>query len=188
MSSLIVIEFMTLDGVTQDPDGSDGTAAGGWAFRYGPGPVAGDKFTLGPVLDTGAMLLGRRTWELFAKLWPGRDDPFAAKLNAMPKLVATRSLRTADAWQNSTVLGGDLVTAVRAAKRERDIVVTGSASVVRPLMDADLVDEYRLVMFPLVLGTGTRLFPDGAPPARLDLVSAEAVGPAARLIYTRARV
>ena len=97
MSRLIVIEFMSLDGVMHDPDGSDGSAQGGWAFRYGREAVAGDKFGLGEVLDTGAMLLGRRTWQLFAKIWPGRDDPFSAKLNAMPKLVVIRSLDQAAA-------------------------------------------------------------------------------------------
>ena len=79
MSRVIVIEFMSLDGVMDDPDGSDGSPQGGWAFRYGPEAVAGDKFGLGEVLDTGTMLLGRRTWQLFAKIWPGRDDEFSAR-------------------------------------------------------------------------------------------------------------
>jgi dihydrofolate reductase len=111
------------------------------------------------VLDTGAMLLGRRTWQLFAGIWPGRDDPFSAKLNAMPKLVASHSLENAAGWQNSTVLRGDLVTEAGKRKQEQDIVVTGSVSVIRELMAHDLVDEYRLLVFPLVLGAGTRLFP-----------------------------
>ena len=80
MSRVIVIEFVSLDGVMHDPDGSEGSRQGGWAFRYGPEAVAGDKFGLGEVLDTGAMLLGRRTWRLFAKIWPGRDDEFSAKM------------------------------------------------------------------------------------------------------------
>ena len=137
------------------------------------------------MLDTGAMLLGRRTWELFAKIWPGRDDPFSAKMNAMPKLVVSRSLEHADRWQNSAVLRGDLVTEVRKRKQARDIVITGSASVVHTLMAHDEVDEYRLVVFPLVLGEGTRVFPDGTAPANLALVSAQTAGPAVRLIYTR---
>ena len=95
MSRVIVIEFVSLDGVMHDPDGSEGSAQGGWAFRYGPEAVAGDKFGLGEVLDTGVMLLGRRTWQLFAKIWPGRDDEFSAKMNAMPKLVVSRSLAQA---------------------------------------------------------------------------------------------
>ena len=184
MRRVIVIEFVSLDGVMQDPDGSEGSSQGGWAFRYGPEAVAGDKFGLGEVLDTGTMLLGRRTWQLFSKIWPDRDDEFSAKMNAMPKLVVSRSMERATEWQNSTVLEGDVVAAVRERKRTRDIMVTGSASVVRTLMAHDLVDEYRLIVFPIVLGAGTRLFPDGTP-IDLNLVSAQTAGPAVRLIYTR---
>ena len=184
MSRVIVIEFVSLDGVMQDPDGSEGSSQGGWAFRYGPEAVAGDKFGLGEVLDTGTMLLGRRTWQLFSKIWPDRDDEFSAKMNAMPKLVVSRSMDRATEWQNSTVLEGDVVAAVRERKRARDIMVTGSASVVRTLMAHDLVDEYRLMVFPIVLGAGTRLFPDGTP-IDLNLVSVQTAGPAVRLIYTR---
>jgi dihydrofolate reductase len=185
MSKVIVIEFASLDGVMHDPDGSDGSPQGGWMFRYGPEAVAGDKFGLGEVLDTGVMLLGRRTWELFTKIWPGRDDPFSAKMNAMPKLVVSRSLEHATEWQNSAVLRGDLITEVRRRKQARDIVITGSASVVHTLAAHGEVDEYRLIVFPLVLGEGTRLFPDGTAPASLALVSAQAIGPAVRLIYNR---
>jgi dihydrofolate reductase len=185
MSQVIVIEFVSLDGVMHDPDGSEGSPQGGWAFRYGREAVAGDKFGLGEVLDTGAMLLGRRTWQMFAGIWPGRDDPFSAKLNAMPKLVVSHSLQNADGWQNSAVLQGDLITEVQKRKQAHDIVVTGSVSVVRTLMAHDLVDEYRLLVFPLVLGAGTRLFPDGTAPVNLALVSAQTAGPAVRLIYTR---
>jgi dihydrofolate reductase len=185
MSRVIVIEFVSVDGIMEDPDGSDGSAQGGWAFRYGPQAVAGDKFRLGEVLDTGTMLLGRRTWQLFAGIWPGRDDEFSAKLNAMPKLVASRSLDQVGAWQNSALLGGDLLAAVRERKQAHDIVVAGSASIVRALAADDLVDEYRLLVFPLVLGVGERLFPDGSQPAALALVAAETAGPAVRLVYDR---
>jgi dihydrofolate reductase len=185
MSRVIVIEFVSLDGVMQDPDGSEGSKQGGWAFRYGREAVAGDKFGLGEVLDTGMLLLGRRTWQSFAKIWPGRDDEFSAKMNAIPKLVASGSLDQTGDWQNSAVLEGDLVAAVREHKHTRDVVVAGSASVVRTLMASDLVDEYRLLVFPLVLGTGERLFPDGATPMDLNLTSAQTVGAALRLIYTR---
>jgi dihydrofolate reductase len=177
MSHVIVIEFVSLDGVMQDPDG--------WAFRYGPEPVTGDPFGLSEVLETGALLLGRRTWQMFAGIWPGRDDPFSAKMNAMPKLVMSRSLEHAAGWQNSIVLRGDLVTEVGKRQQEQDIVVMGSASVVHALMAHDLVDQYRLLVFPLILGAGTRLFPDGATPADLALASAGTRGAAARLVYTR---
>jgi dihydrofolate reductase len=185
MSRLIVVEFTSLDGVMHDPDGSDGSPQGGWVFRYGPEAVANDPFGLGEVLDTGALLLGRRTWELFAKIWPGRDDPFSAAMNAMPKLVASRSLAQATDWQNSAVLRGDLVAEVRKRKQARDIVIMGSASLVHALAAHGEVDEYRLMVFPLVLGEGTRVFPDGAAPVSLALVSAQAAGPRVRLIYTR---
>jgi dihydrofolate reductase len=187
MSKVIVVEFVSLDGVMHDPDGSDGSPLGGWAFRYGPEPVAGDKFRLGEVMDTGAMLLGRRTWQLFAKLWPSRDDPFSAKMNAMTKLVASRSLDHADEWQNSVVLPGELTAEVRERKQAQDVVVVGSASVAHTLMAENMVDEYRLLVFPVILGEGTRMFPEGTPPAGLDLVAAETAGPAVRLTYRRAR-
>lgn len=186
MSKVIVIAFMSLDGVTHDPDGNEESPQGGWAFRYGPEAVTGDPFRLGKVLDTGALLLGRRTWQFFTKVWPGRADPFSAQLNAMPKLVASRSLEHTDEWQNSSVLRGDLAAEVLERKQEQDIVVMGSASVTRTLMANDLVDEYRLMVFPLVLGEGTHLFPEGTRPANLALVSAEPQGPAVRLIYRRA--
>ncbi len=185
MSKVIVIEFVSLDGVMQDPDGSEGTRHGGWAFRFGPAAVAGDKFHLGEVLDTGAMLLGRRTWQLFAKIWPDRDGDFAAKMNAIPKLVASHSLGEAGDWKNSAVLDGDLVAEVSKRKRTRDLVITGSASVVRTLMEHDLVDEYRLLVFPVVIGGGNRLFRDGTPPMDLHLESAEPAGAGALLIYSR---
>lgn len=120
-----------MDGIVSDPDGSAGTPTGGWAFRHGPETVAGDKFRLGETLDQGVMLLGRRTWQLFSRIWPGRDDPFAARMNAAPKLVASRTLTDTSAWATST------------------------------LIDGDLIDEYRLLTFPTILGTGERLFPTG---------------------------
>ncbi|MET9631753.1 dihydrofolate reductase family protein [Lentzea sp. NPDC006480] len=181
MSDLIVIEFVTLDGVVEDPDGSGGTAGGGWAFRHGPEAVAGDKFGLGPLLDTGVMLLGRTTWELFAKLWPGRTDGFSTKMNDLPKLVASRSLTEVDGWRNSALVEGDLVSQVREVKARQDVVVTGSISVVRELAEAGLVDEYRLMVFPTVIGAGQRLFSDRM--SDLHLISLERRGSAALLRY-----
>ena len=184
--SVIVIEFMSVDGVVQDPDGAEGTEQGGWAFRYGPAPVAGDKFKLGKLLDTGALLLGRKTWEHFARLWPTRSDDFSNKMNNMTKLVASRSLDRVDAWSNSSLIGADVIDEVAKRKLTQDLVVTGSTSLVHSLMAQDLVDEYRLLIFPTVLGQGTRLFEDETAPVDLDLVSVEPVGPAVLAVYRRA--
>src|SRR6266496_1218235 len=168
--SVIVIAFITLDGIVSDPDGSAGTPTGGWMFRHGPETVAGDKVQLGRTLDDGVMLLGRTTWELFSRLWPGRDDPFSTRMNAAPKLVASRTLTDTSAWANSQVVDGDLVDVVK--NEPRDVIIAGSFSVVHALMAEDLVDEYRLLAFPTILGTGDRLFPDGAP-KYLECLAAE---------------
>jgi dihydrofolate reductase len=181
--SVIVIEFMTLDGRTSDPDGRGGTPAGGWAFRHGPQTVAGDKFRLGRAMDDGVMLLGRRTWQLFAQLWPTRDDPFSTRMNAMPKLVASRTLTDASAWANSKIIDDAPVAAVKS--EERDMIVAGSISIVHTLMSHDLIDEYRLLIFPTVLGTGDQLFPTGRPPLHLECLSAEPVGAAILARYAR---
>ena len=177
--SVIVVEFITLDGVVDDPDGSAGTAFGGWAFGHGPEAVAGDKFRLGPLLDTGTLLFGRTTWELFAKLWPGRTGEFPDRLNAARKLVASRTLTDVTAWNNSSLLKGELVEAVK--REERDVIVIGSIGIARELAGHDLVDEYRVLVFPSVAGAGRRLF-DGAA-ADLRLVSSTQVGSAVLSTY-----
>jgi dihydrofolate reductase len=182
--SVIVIEFITLDGIVSDPDGSGGTPAGGWAFRYGPGTVAGDKFRLGSTLDDGVMLLGRTTWQLFSRLWPERDDPFSARMNAVPKLVASTTLSDVSAWANSQIIDGDLVDTVK--REQRDVIITGSLSVVRSLQAEDLIDEYRLLTFPVALGTGERLFRAGSPPVYLECRSVEQAGAAVLARYGRA--
>ena len=180
MGRVIVIEFVTLDGIVTDPDGSGGTAAGGWAFRHGPESVGGDKFRLGQLMETGVLLLGRSTWELFSRIWPNRDDEFATRMNKMAKLVASHSLTDVSAWSNSELLDGDLAEAVRA--ETRDVVVSGSLSVVRALQEADLVDEYRLLTFPSVVGAGDRLF---ETPIHLELRSAVQAGAAVLATYER---
>ncbi|MFJ8912364.1 dihydrofolate reductase family protein [Amycolatopsis sp. NPDC102389] len=180
MNDIIVIEFTTLDGVVEDPDGSGGTAHGGWAFRHGPEAVSGDKFDLGARLETGALLLGRKTWQLFSKLWPNRTDEFSARMNNATKVVASRTLTDVGAWQNSTVLSGDLADEARRLREERDVIVIGSIGIARTLMAQGLVDEYRLLVFPVVLGAGRRLF---ETPCDLTLVSTEQRGAAASLRY-----
>lgn len=183
MGRAIVIEFVSLDGVVSDPDGSAGTPYGGWAFRHGPESVAGDKFRLGATLDDGVLLLGRQTWELFGRIWPGRTDDFAVRMNKAAKVVASSSLTDASAWSNSSLLDGDLVDWVRG--EARDVIVTGSLSVVRALQEADLVDEYRLLTFPSIIGQGERLFPPVDAPVHLSCVSAVPVGAAVLTQYER---
>jgi dihydrofolate reductase len=186
MNRVIVIQFITIDGVIEDPDGSGGSPDGGWAFRFGREAVAGDKFKLGPRLDTGALLFGRETWQLFAKLYPGRSDKFSTQLNTAPKWVASRTLDDVSAWNNSRLIEGELTEAVQRLRDERDVIVIGSTSVVHTLMERDLVDEYRLLVFPAVLGRGGRLFTGHTPVSDLRLISAEPSGAAALLRYEKA--
>ena len=182
--SVIVIEFITMDGIVSDPDGSGGTPAA--ARPSGTAPKRS------PVTSSGSAARWMREsccWAaaptLFSRLWPGRDDPFSARMNAVPKLVASRALADTSAWANSRVIDGDLVQAVK--NEPRDVIITGSLSVVHALMTADLVDEYRLLTFPTILGTGDRLFPPGRPPAYLEVLSAEQSGAAVLTRYGRAR-
>ena len=180
MGKIIVNQFVTLDGIVEDPDGSGGTPGGGWAFRSGPEGVAGDKFKLGPMLDTGALLLGRSTWELFSHLWPNRSDEFARAMNRMQKVVVSRSAPDLGAWSNSSLLENDLEAGAARLARERDVLVVGSTSVVHALTAAGLVDEYRLLVFPTVVGVGGKLFVE---PLDLELASVEASGPAVLVSY-----
>jgi dihydrofolate reductase len=179
----IVLAFSTLDGIIEDPDGSGGTPRGGWAFR--DGPVAPDHFRLGRKLDTGVLLLGRKTWELFSHIWPRRSDDFSLAMNRIPKLVASRSLTDLSAWENSSLMDGDLLDAVEQNKADRDVIITGSASIVHALAERDQVDEYRMLLFPTALGTGTPLFSPRAAPTQLRLLSAETSGPAILARYGR---
>jgi dihydrofolate reductase len=175
MGRLIVVQFITLDGVVADPDGSDGTPFGGWAMRFGPEGVSGDKFRLGEILTTGTLLFGRRTWEHFATLWPARDDAFSRAMNAASKAVVTTRALPEGAWSNSRRIDGGLLDWVGHTRASRDVVVIGSGSVVEALAAAGAVDEYRLLTFPVAVGDGRRLFRGGE---RLALRSAERVGPA----------
>ena len=163
MGDVIVVQFSTADGVVSDPDGRWGTGYGGWAFRYGPGRVTDDKFRLGSRMEQGVQLYGRRTWEHFARLWPGRGGDFARVMNAVPKRVATRTGIDATAWSNSAAIDGDPLAWVKDETSRRDVVVIGSLSLVHALAAADLVDEYRLITFPTVVGAGDRLFAAGTP-------------------------
>jgi dihydrofolate reductase len=178
MGKIVVSEFVSLDGVMEDPGGSEGTPHGGWAFKFERG-ADGDTYKLEELRDAEAMLLGRVTYEGFAKAWPSITDEqgFAAKMNSMPKYVVSSSLENAD-WENSTILRGDAVAEVTELKRKLagNILVAGSTSLVHALHDAGLIDEYRLMIYPTVLGGGKRLFRDGASPAAYEAVDVRPAG------------
>jgi dihydrofolate reductase len=171
---VIVSQFVTLDGVVENPDG--------WAFRIGPKRVAGDDFKLGSIFDTGVLLMGRTTWEVFSRRWPNRTDEFAHAMNRIPKVVVSRSAPALDAWSNSSLLKGELVAGVADLKREQDVVVFGSTSVVHALAAADAVDEYRLLVIPTAVGAGARLF---VAAVNLQLTAFEKVGEAILARYDR---
>ena len=163
MGTVAVTEFITIDGVVEDPGGAEGFDRGGWAFKFERGED-GDKFKLDETLRADAMLLGRVTYEGFAAAWPDREDEqgFAAKMNSMPKYVVSRTLDD-PSWQNTTVLRD--LDAVAKLKNEVDgeLLVHGSATLVQGLVERDLVDELRLMVFPTLLGGGKRLFAEGEP-------------------------
>jgi dihydrofolate reductase len=186
MGDIIVIQFATLDGVVSDPDGRAGTEHGGWAFRYGSGPVTDDKFRLGSRMEQGVQLYGRRTWEQFARIWPSRDTAYAQLMNTVPKRVATRTGIDASAWSNSAAIDGDPLAWAREERSRRDVVVIGSLPLVHALAAADLVDEYRLITFPTVVGTGDRLFATGVP-ADFRFTEVDAVGAAVLTVLHRER-
>jgi dihydrofolate reductase len=180
MGRIVVSEFVSVDGVMEDPGGSEGTRNAGWTFRFDRG-TEGDGFKLDEVLDAGALLLGRITYQGFASAWPTIEDPvgFAAKMNAMPKYVVSNTLADADAdWNNSTVLRGDAVADITALKKgfDGDLLVNGSASLVQLLAEHGLVDEYRLMVFPILLGSGKRLFGDLGEAPFLHLDSVQTIG------------
>lgn len=176
MGKVIVIQFITLDGVVEDPDGRGGAGFGGWAFRFGREAIAGDLFRLGPVLDTCVLLFGRRTWEHFSRLWPQRTDPFSAAMNRARKVVVSTGAPDLAGWANSERLDADLVDGVARLAAEHDVVVIGSISVVRALQAAGRVDELRLFTLPTVIGEAeaVRLFD---APAEFELISVDAAGP-----------
>ncbi len=173
---IVVTEFVSLDGVMEDPGGAENFRHGGWTFEINRGDE-GDKFKLDEALDAEALLLGRVTYEGFAEAWPSREGEFADKFNAMPKYVVSSTLDE-PGWNNSTVLKGDVVDEVAKLREERDgdIVVHGSARLVQTLIEKDLVDELRLMVFPVVLGTGRRLFGDTSDKKRLRLTESKTVG------------
>ena len=188
MGRIVVTEFVSLDGVMEDPGGAEDYRHGGWTFEIERGEE-GDRFKLEETLDTEALLLGRVTYEGFAAAWPTREGEFADKFNSMPKYVVSSTLGEPE-WSNSTVLKGDIVEEVPRLRREfeGDVVVHGSAQLVQTLIENDLVDELRLMVFPVVLGSGKRLFGETSDKKRLRLVDSKMVGDGvAILTYSPAR-
>jgi dihydrofolate reductase len=186
MGRIVVTEFISLDGVIEAPGGGEDYKYGGWTFEIDRGDE-GNRFKLDETMSSAALLLGRRTYEGFAAAWPERDGEFADKFNTMPKYVVSSTLRDPE-WSNSTVLSGDVVDEITKLKREQDgdIVVHGSAQLVQSLIENDLVDELRLMVFPVVLGTGKRLFGQTTDKKRLRLSSSTVVGDGVAIqVYTR---
>jgi dihydrofolate reductase len=186
MGRIVVTEFISLDGVVEDPGGSEDFKYGGWSFEYWRGDE-GDKFKLDETMASDALLLGRRTYEGFADAWPQRDGEFADKFNTMPKYVVSSTLEDPE-WTNSTVIDGDVSDAVARLKEEYDgdVVVHGSVQLVQELLDKDLVDELRLMVFPVVLGSGKQLWGETSDKKGLKLVDSKFVGDGvAILIYGR---
>jgi dihydrofolate reductase len=187
MGRIVVTEFVSLDGVMEDPGGSEQFEHGGWSFEVDRGDE-GNKFKLDETMSSDALLLGRVTYEGFAEAWPSREGEFADRFNSMPKYVVSSTLENPE-WSNSTVLKGDLAEEVAKLKQEYDgdVVVHGSAQLVQGLLERDLVDELRLMVYPVVLGNGKRLFGETSDKQALRLADSKTVGDGvAILVYQRA--
>jgi dihydrofolate reductase len=176
MARIVVTEFVSLDGVMEAPGGGEDFRHAGWSFEIERG-AEGDQFKLDETRNSEALLLGRVTYEGFARAWPSREGEFADKFNSMPKYVVSSTLENPE-WTNTTVLNGDVAEEVTKLKEEHDgdIVVHGSARLVQTLLEHDLVDELRLMVFPVVLGTGKRLFGETSDKKPLQLVDSKVVG------------
>ncbi len=176
MGKVIASEFITLDGVIEDPGGADNFELGGWAFQFERGPE-GDKFKMDEVMEAESLLLGRVTYEGFAKAWPSRTGDFADKMNGMPKYVVSSTL-TNPTWNNTTIMKGNITDAVTKLKEthQGDILIAGSGRLVNVLTKNHLIDEYRLMLYPVILGMGKQLFGAGIDRLSLKLVEVKPVG------------
>ena len=176
MGRIVVTEFVSLDGVMEAPGGDEDFKHAGWTFEIDRGDE-GNQFKVDETMNTEALLLGRKTYEGFARAWPSREGEFADKFNSMPKYVVSSTLSDPE-WTNSTVLDGDLAESVAKLKADLDgdIVVHGSAQLVQGLLEANLVDELRLMVFPVVLGSGKRLFGETSDKKPLRLTDTKTVG------------
>jgi dihydrofolate reductase len=185
MGRIVATEFVSLDGVMEDPGGSEDYRYRGWSFEFKRGEE-GDQFKLDETMASDALLLGRVTFEGFADSWPGREGEFADKFNNMPKYVVSSTIENPE-WTNSTVIKGDISEEVSRLKErhEGDIVVHGSAQLVQALLDNDLVDELRLMVFPVLLGTGKRIFGETSDKKPLRLVDSKTVGDGVAILVYR---
>jgi dihydrofolate reductase len=176
MGRIIVTEFVSLDGVMEAPGGGEDYKHAGWTFEINRGDE-GNKFKLKETFESEAILLGRVTYEGFAKAWPSREGEFAEKLNSMPKYVISSTLKKAD-WNNSTILSGRVIEEVTKLKKKLkgSIVVHGSAHLVQTLVANDLIDELRLMVFPVILGSGKRLFGQMDQKKSMKKISSQTVG------------
>ena len=187
MAKVVVSEFITLDGVIEDPGGAEGTEFGGWSLRF---PTEkGQQFKYEELMASDVQLMGRVTYEEFAQAWPAMEEvagDFGAKMNTMPKVVVSTTLTNPE-WKNSIVAGGDLPTTVASLKEQYDgdILVPGSALLIESLREHDLVDEYRLMVHPVVLGQGKKLFQEGSTPVDLALIETRKAGPDVQLLIYR---
>jgi len=183
---IVVTEFVSLDGVMEDPGGSEHNKHGAWTFKFSRGDE-GDKFKIDEVNNAEAQLLGRVTYEGFAEAWPKRSgDPFSGKFNSMPKYVVSQTLKKAD-WNNSTIMKGNVVEEVKKLKQrlKGDILVSGSARLVQTLIANDLVDQLNLMVFPVILGSGKRLFGDTKDLKTLSLADSKSVGDGVLILVYR---
>jgi dihydrofolate reductase len=174
MGRIVVTEFISLDGVVEAPGGGEGFKHDGWSFEFERGDE-GNTFKLDETRATAALLLGRRTYEGFAAAWPSREGEFADLFNSIPKYVVSTTLETAD-WNNTTILRTLDDVAKAKDQVEGELVVHGSAQLVQGLLEHDLVDELRLMVFPVVLGTGKRLWGDTSDKRTFTLADAKTVG------------
>jgi dihydrofolate reductase len=178
MGKIVMSEFVTLDGVIEDPAGNEGFRLGGWVGRVGDkGREETDKVLLDQALGTEALLLGRRSYEFFAALWPSRSGELADRLNSLPKYVVSSTLEHLD-WNNSTVLNGEVVNEVSKLKHKlnEEINLIASFQLGRTLIERGLVDELRLMVFPVVLGAGARLFGETSDKQPMRLLDNRTVG------------
>jgi dihydrofolate reductase len=187
MGKLVVTEFMSLDGIIEDPGGSEGTPQGGWSFRS-PAPE-GQQFKFEELMSSDVQLMGRVTYDGFAAAWPGMEEAtgdFGKRMNSMPKVVVSTTL-TAPTWNNTTVISANVPDEVAKLKAQYDgdVLVPASATLVDTLREHGLVDEYHLMVHPVVLGSGKRLFKDGAAGTDLQLADVRKVGPDVLLLTYR---